>query len=103
MRKNSLAILATSIFATAIALPDRADAMTFSAPSGLRSAVTKVDVVQPEQVRWCSWFGCPVGYFRPWPYYALSSLLLAVAVDGRGGHVGSVAGRRVGELASSRR
>jgi hypothetical protein len=71
MRKTSLlAILAISIFATVIALPHRADAMTFGAPSALRSAATKVAVAQPQQVSWCSWFGCRVGYYRPWPYYA---------------------------------
>jgi hypothetical protein len=71
MRKNSLlATLATSIFATVIALPHRTDAMTFGDRSGLRSAANKLDVVKPEQVRWCGWFGCRVGYYRPWPYYA---------------------------------
>jgi hypothetical protein len=79
MRKYSLpAALAGVIFATAVALPNRADAMTFSTPAGVLSAAATADVAQPEQVRWCNWRGCwgprrVYGYYRPywWGYRRL--------------------------------
>jgi hypothetical protein len=87
MRKFALlAALAGAIFATAVALPNRADAMTFSNPAGVLSAAATIDVAQPEQVRWCGWRGCwggwggywgprpyYYGYYRPWPYYGYYS------------------------------
>jgi len=70
MRKYALlAALAGAIFTTAVALPNRADAMTFSTPSGVLSAAETIDVAQPEQVRWCGWRGCWGGYWGPRPYY----------------------------------
>jgi len=70
MRKYALlAALASAIFATAVALPNRADAMTFSTPAGVLSAAATVDVAQPEQVRLCGWRGCWGGYWGPRPYY----------------------------------
>jgi hypothetical protein len=70
MRKFALlAALAGAIFATAVASPNRADAMTFSNPAGVLSAAATIDVAQPEQVRWCGWRGCWGGYWGPRPYY----------------------------------
>ena len=70
MRKYALlAALAGAIFATAVASPKRADAMTFSNPAGVLSAAATIDVAQPEQVRWCGWRGCWGGYWGPRPYY----------------------------------
>jgi hypothetical protein len=47
---------AGAVFATAMALPNRVDAMTLSTPSGVLSVAVAVDVAQLEQVRWCgSW------------------------------------------------
>jgi hypothetical protein len=79
-----LAAIAGAIFATAVAVPNRADAMTFSNPAGVLSAAATIDVAQPERVRWCGWRGCwgwgpriwwgprpyYYGYYRPYPYYA---------------------------------
>jgi hypothetical protein len=81
MRKYALLVaLAGAIFATAFGVSNRADAMTFSSPSGVLSAAATIDAAQPEQVRWCGWRGCwrgywrprvyHYGYYRPWPYYA---------------------------------
>jgi len=54
MRKYALpAALAGAVIATAMALPNRADAMTISAPSSLLDAGATIEVAQPEQVRWC--------------------------------------------------
>jgi hypothetical protein len=70
MRKYALlAALAGAIFTTAVALPNRADAMTFSTPSGVLDAAATIDVAQPERVRWCGWRGCWGGYWGPRPYY----------------------------------
>jgi hypothetical protein len=73
MRIYFLAGLAGAAFATAIALPNRVDAMTLSIPSGVPSAAAAVDVVQPEQVRWCGRPECRgryYSYYRTWPYSA---------------------------------
>jgi hypothetical protein len=82
MRKFALlAALAGALFTTAVAAPNRADAMTISNPAGVLDAVATIDeVAKPEQVRWCGWRGCwgwgywrprayYYGYYRPWPYY----------------------------------
>ena len=73
MRKYFLATLVGAVFATAMALPNRVGAMTFSTSSGVLSATGAVDVAQPEQIRWCGWRGCRsryYAYYRPSPYYA---------------------------------
>ena len=75
MRKYALsAALAGAVIAAAMALPNRADAMTFSTPSGVLDAAATIKVAQPEQVRWCGRRGCSgryryYEYYRPWPYY----------------------------------
>jgi hypothetical protein len=75
MRKYALsAALAGAVIAAAMALPNRADAMTFSTPSGVLDAGATIDVTRPEQVRWCGSRGCWAryryyDYYRPWPYY----------------------------------
>jgi len=83
MRKYALlAALAGAIFATAVALPNRADAAMFVIPPGRLSAAVTLDAAQAEQVRWCGWRGCfgryysrpyNYGYHRPWEYYAYYS------------------------------
>ena len=53
MRKYTLPVaLVGAIFATAVAFPNLADALTFSAPAGVLDAAAAVDVAQPEQVYW---------------------------------------------------
>jgi len=75
MRKYALsAALAGAVIAAAMALPNRADAMTFSTPSGVLDAGATIDVARPEQVRWCGSRGCWArhryyDYYRPWPYH----------------------------------
>jgi hypothetical protein len=70
MRKYSLlAALAGAVFAAAVAMPNRADAMTFSTPAGVLSAAAAADAAQPEQVRWCGWRGCWGGYWGVRPFY----------------------------------
>jgi hypothetical protein len=72
MRIYFLAAFVGAAYATAVALPNRVNAMTFSAPEGVLNAAVAVDVAQPEQVRWCGWRGCRgrhYFYYRP-PYYA---------------------------------
>ena len=73
MRVHFLAALAGVVFATALALPYRVDAMTFSTPSGVLSPAVTVDIAQPEQVRWCGWRGCRgrhyFYYHPPYPGY----------------------------------
>jgi hypothetical protein len=81
MRKFTLlvALSAGALFMTVVAVPNQADAMTFSNPIGVLDAVgTADDVARPEQVRWCRWPGCRYqprsyyyysGWYRPWPVY----------------------------------
>jgi hypothetical protein len=75
MRKYALsAALAGAVIAAAMALPNRADAMMFSTPSGVLDAGATIDVALPEQVRWCGSRGCWAryryyDYYRPWPHY----------------------------------
>jgi hypothetical protein len=79
MRKYTLLVaLVSAIFATALTFPNRADALTFSAPAGALNAAAAVDVAQPEQVYWryggrrLAYSPRPYyyGYYQPWPYYA---------------------------------
>jgi hypothetical protein len=64
MRKYTLLVaLVGVIFATAVAFPNLADALTFSAPAGVLNAAAAADVAKPEQVYWRRW-----GY-RPRTYY----------------------------------
>jgi hypothetical protein len=68
MRKSALlAITAGAMFAGIAALPNPADAMTFSGPAGMRSAAAAADVAQPQQVRHCNWRGCWRGGVPYWP------------------------------------
>jgi hypothetical protein len=75
MRKYALSsALAGAVIATAMVLPNRADAMTFSTLSGVLDAGATIDVARPYQVRWCGSRGCRTryryyDYYRPWPYY----------------------------------
>ena len=75
MRKYGLSLaLAGALIATAMVLPNRADAMTFSTLSGVPDAGATVDIARPDQVRWCGPRGCWARYryyhyYRPWPYY----------------------------------
>jgi hypothetical protein len=67
-----LAALAGAIFTSSMALPHRADAMTFSTPVGALAAAATADGAQAEQVRWCGWRGCWGGYYyrpRVYGYY----------------------------------
>jgi hypothetical protein len=80
MRNHALlAALAGAIVATAVGSPNRADAMTLTAPAGVLRAVEAV--AQPEQVRWCGGRGCwhggggapywpgpPYGLYQSYPY-----------------------------------
>jgi hypothetical protein len=65
-----LLAMAGAMFTAAAALPDRADAMTFSSPAGMMSAAATIDAAQPQQVRYCNWRGCvrPVPYWPGQPY-----------------------------------
>ncbi len=66
MRKLILvAAVAGALFGPATN-PDRANAMTTAASSGLAAAAAEVKTV--ENV-WCSWDGCGGGYWGPRPYY----------------------------------
>ena len=74
MRIFFLAALAGAAFATAIALPNRVDAVTLRTPLGLLHAAATIEVAHPEQVRSCGRRGCwghyrYYDYYRPWPYY----------------------------------
>jgi hypothetical protein len=70
MRKIALlAALAGAIFFSLFGLSNRADALTFSAPSGVLNAATDVDVAQPEKVWWHRGWGWRGRYWGPRPYY----------------------------------
>ena len=63
MRKYALSLaLAGALIATAMVLPNRADAMTFSTLSGVPDAGATVDIARPDQVRWCGPRGCWARY-----------------------------------------
>jgi hypothetical protein len=81
MPKYALPVaVAGAMFAAAVALPDRADAMTFSGPAAMQSAAATIDAAQPQQVRWCNGRGCwrgggvpywpgpPYGLWQTYPY-----------------------------------
>jgi hypothetical protein len=79
MRKYVLlAAVAGAMLAVAAGWPDRADAMTFSGPAGMKSAAATADAAQPLQVRWCNRHGCwrdvpywpgpPYGLYQSYPY-----------------------------------
>jgi hypothetical protein len=74
MRIHFLAALAGAVFAIAIALPNRVDAMTFLTPSGVLDAAATIEVAPPELVRSCGRRGCwghyrYYNYYRSWPHY----------------------------------
>src|SRR5712691_11705864 len=62
-----LVAMAGAMFTAAVALPDRADAMTFSGPAAMQSAAATIDAAQPQQVRWCNGHGCGRGGVPYWP------------------------------------
>jgi hypothetical protein len=68
MRKYILtAAMAAAVLSAAAFLPNRADAMTITAPAGLNAAAATVD---PVEHVWCNWRGCwGGGYWGPRPYW----------------------------------
>jgi hypothetical protein len=79
MLRDALPVAAAMLVA-ALALPDRAHAMTMSAPAALLAAAASVDATQAQQVRWCDangcyrgggvpyWPGPPYGLYQSYPY-----------------------------------
>ena len=70
--------VAAAMLAAALGAPDRADAMTMSAPAAILTAAGSGDAAQAQQVRWCDWNGCyrgapywpgpPYGLYQSYPY-----------------------------------
>ncbi len=63
------AAMAATVFSAAAVLPNRASAMTLTAPAGLASAAADIN---PVENVWCSWRGCwggGYGYWAPRPYW----------------------------------
>lgn len=53
MHKVALPALLAAMAVTAVALPDRSDAMTFATPAGLLDAAVSTGLSAPDEVRWC--------------------------------------------------
>jgi hypothetical protein len=62
------AAMAGAVLSAVVALPNRASALTITAPAGLHSAAVDVNTIENVWCRWrCGWGG--YGYYRPYGLY----------------------------------